>query len=220
MSDRVVLVTGSGKGTGRSLSLTFAQMGFRVAINDISPLHLDQLSAEIANAGAECQTCNEDVAKKIGVQAAINQIVDTWGRIDVLINCANVEPHYPLIDIDEWDWHRVLDVNLTGAAMMMQSVGRVMRSQNGGVIVNVINLAPGLDQPDHSAYLASRAALIALTRYAAPEFAKANIRLHAVCTGLPEFHQSSINADSITNAVAALIDPINAHLAGQIVNIA
>lgn len=134
-SGKVVLIAGAAKGQGRVLAQAFAERGACVAANDISPVNLDDL---LPLGSGKLRTYPEDVAKKVGVQTLIKQVEDDFGRIDVLINHAAVEPHVPLLDIDEWDWHRVLDVNLTGAFLMMQSVGRMMRAQGSGTIVNLI----------------------------------------------------------------------------------
>lgn len=110
------------------------------------------------------------------------ELLEDWGRIDILINYANVHPQTLLLDMDEWDWRRVIDVNLTGVFLMMQSVGRVMRELGGGVIVN-IGAAQQVDsaQEPRAAYLSAKAGLATLTRAAAREFTQYNIRVNAVC---------------------------------------
>ena len=104
---------------------------------------------------------------------------DDYGRIDILINHASVEPHIPLLDMDEWDWHRVLDVNLTGAFLMTQSVGRVMRSQGSGMIVNLISVNQD-EARSEAAFVASMNALDGFTRQAARELSPYGIRVYAV----------------------------------------
>ncbi len=137
--DKVILITGAGKGSGRALAEAFAARGALVAANDISPVNLDPLAAQ---PNGTIKTYVEDIAKKVGAQAVVKQTEDDFGKIDILINHAAVEPRVNLLDMDEWDWHRVLDVNLTGAFLMTQSVGRVMREKGSGVIVNLIMASP------------------------------------------------------------------------------
>jgi NAD(P)-dependent dehydrogenase (short-subunit alcohol dehydrogenase family) len=127
----------------------------------------------------KAKTYVEDIAKKVGVQQVINQVEDDFGHIDILINHAAVEPHVPLLDMDEWDWHRVLDVNLTGAFLMTQSVGRLMRVQGSGVIINLIT-EPIADKNRGAAFIATMSGLEGLTRQAASELAPYGIQVYAV----------------------------------------
>ncbi len=104
---------------------------------------------------------------------------DDFGRIDILINHAAVEPHVPLLNIDEWDWHRVLDVNLTGSFLMTQSVGRVMRAQGSGVIISLIT-GSTRDGNAEAAFIASMNGLDGLTRQAARELAPYGIKVYSI----------------------------------------
>jgi NAD(P)-dependent dehydrogenase (short-subunit alcohol dehydrogenase family) len=213
---KVVLVTGAGKGAGRAIAEAFASNGAKVAVNDISPINVDDVVAQITTSGGQAKAYIDDVAKKVAVQAIINNVIDDWGRMDILINSANVEPHSPILDMDEWDWHRTLDVNLTGPFLMIQSVGRVMREQGGGVIVNIAPVAGRAEMVDRSAYIASKIGLAGLTRQAAYELGDYNIRVHAVCTGLPEFATVDELHDDVAAAVLAICE---SETTGQIINI-
>jgi NAD(P)-dependent dehydrogenase (short-subunit alcohol dehydrogenase family) len=174
INGKVILITGAGKGRGRLLAQALAEAGAKVAANDISPVNLDSL---IENTNGLVKAYVEDVAKKVGVQNLIKQVEDDFGRIDVLINHAAVEPHVPLLEMDEWDWHRVLDVNLTGAFLMIQSVGRVMQDQGSGVIVNLVT-GSTRDEGGDAAFLSSMNALAALSDRAARELSPHGIRVY------------------------------------------
>ena len=179
----IVLITGAGKGSGRELAKAFAQNGAKVAANDISPINVEKVVAEINTNGGSAQAYINDVTKKVGVQALINQVEDDFGRIDILVNHAAVEPNIPLLDMDEWDWHRTLDVNLTGAFLMIQSVGRVMREQGGGVIINLITPKANEDASSmRAAFNTSMAGLEALSKQAKSELAPYGISVYAVNT--------------------------------------
>ena len=166
---KIVLITGAGKGSGRLLARALAERGAIVAANDISPINVEEVVDEITRSGGRAKAFIEDVAKKVGAQNVIKQVEDDFGRIDVLINHASVEPHTSLLGMDEWDWHRVLDVNLTGAFLMMQSVGRVMKNQGSGMMINLI-AAERESVEDEAAFVASMHGLRGLTTQAAREF--------------------------------------------------
>ena len=195
LKDKVVLITGAGKGTGRALAEALAERGAFVAANDISPVNVEQLVGQILANGGKAKAYVEDIAKKVGVQSLIHDVEDELGGIDILINHAAVEPHTSLLDMDEWDWHRTLDVNLTGAFLMMQSVGRAMRAKGHGAILNIVaGAGEGLSQ-DAGAYLSSKAGLAALSNQADQEFSPHGIRVHAV-----------ENSDNVINDVLSLLE--------------
>ncbi len=194
-NDKVVLITGAGRGSGRLLADAFAARGAFVAANDISPVNVDEVVTGIVSRGGRAKSYLDDVAKKIAVQTMVKQIEDDLGHIDILINHAAVKPRVPLLDMDEWDWHRVLDVNLTGAFLMMQSIGRAMRTQGQGVIINLITGAGEGSDKEAGAYQASMAGLLALTHSAARELSPHGIRVNGLV---------DVGQDKIVDAVLDL----------------
>jgi NAD(P)-dependent dehydrogenase (short-subunit alcohol dehydrogenase family) len=175
LKDKVVLITGAGKGTGRALALAFAERGAIVAANDISPVNVDLVASEISSRGGRAKTYIEDVAKRVGAQVLVNSVEEDFGGIDILVNHAAVEPHTSLLEMDEWDWHRVLDVNLTGAFLMMQSAARVMKGKGRGEILNIV-----AESGAGAAYLSSMAGLRALSASAALELIPHGIRVRTI----------------------------------------
>jgi NAD(P)-dependent dehydrogenase (short-subunit alcohol dehydrogenase family) len=175
---KVILVTGAGKGTGRGVAEAFAALGARVAANDVSPVNLDETVAHILATGGHVKAYVEDIAKKMPIQALLNAVLDDFGRIDVLVNCAEVEPQKSVLEMDDWDWQRTLDVNLTGAFLLTQSAGRIMKEKGGGVIVHVGERAKGPER--RAAYFTSKAGLAALSALAAYELSEYGIRVYHV----------------------------------------
>ena len=213
LEGKIVLITGAGKGKGRALAEALSKRGAIIAANDISPINLDELVKE---SEGKIKAYIEDIAKKVGVQTIIKQVEDDFGRIDILINHAAVEPASPLLDMDEWDWHRVLDVNLTGAFLAMQSVGRVMRAQGSGVIINIITAGEPQDR-NKAAYITSMYGLVGMTRSASEEMAPYGIHVHAVGSGLEEFQQADKAVPS--ELIEAVCFLCGSSLSGQIVNV-
>jgi NAD(P)-dependent dehydrogenase (short-subunit alcohol dehydrogenase family) len=183
LKNKIILITGAGKGAGRALALAFAEHGAIVAANDISPINVEQVVAEIIARGGRAKAYIEDIAKKIGVQVLVDNVEDDFGRIDIVVNHAAVEPHIPLLEMDEWDWHRALDVNLTGVFLMMQSASRLMQVKGKGVILNIVaesGKGASSERAKGAAYLSSMAGLRVLSTSADSELKPLGIRVHAV----------------------------------------
>jgi 3-oxoacyl-[acyl-carrier protein] reductase len=179
---KVVLITGAGGKVGRAIALGFSTQGATVAANDINPINLDETVRLITQSGATGQGFVFDIAKRMPIEGLVAQVLENFGRIDILVNCASIHPDASILDMDEWDFHRTLDVNLGGPFFTLQQVGRVMRQQGGGVMVNIVyQCMPSLVQKGQAAYLASQAGLIGLTQASADELAQYNIRLNAIC---------------------------------------
>ncbi len=168
--DQVVLVTGAGHQRGRSIAQAFASQGAIIAANDLTPINLDETIHQITAAGGRAKEYIFDVGKKMPVQALLEQVVEDWGRLDFCIHCAQVKPKAALLDMDEWDWRRTIDVNLSSAFFLLQSAGRIMRQQGSGHIVSIINV-PGekLDQTGYAALQASKMGVVGLLLSAAKE---------------------------------------------------
>jgi NAD(P)-dependent dehydrogenase (short-subunit alcohol dehydrogenase family) len=184
--NKVVLITGAGRGIGRAIAGAFAAQGAVVAANDLTPINLDETVRLVTAAGGRIKDYVHDAAKKMPVQALITQVLDDWNRIDILVNNAAVEPQASLLTMDEWDWLRTLDVNLNGPFFTMQSVGRVMREAGGGVMVNIASAENARGLPGRAAFVTSKLGLIGLTQEAARELAPYGIRVNAVCPGAIE----------------------------------
>lgn len=195
LQDKIVLITGAGKGSGRLLAQALADQGAIIAANDISPINVEEVVDEILARGGRAKSYIDDIAKKVAVQNIINQVEDDFGSIDILIHHAAVEPSIPLLDMDEWDWHRTLDVNLTSAFLMTQSAGRVMRARGSGIIVNLMSEIAIEDAQNKAAFIATMDGLAGFTRQADRELSRYGIRVHSVIN----------SSETIVAAVFALL---------------
>jgi NAD(P)-dependent dehydrogenase (short-subunit alcohol dehydrogenase family) len=177
MSERVALVVRAGSEIGRGLALELARAGTRVALNDLLPDRIEQIANRIKSTGGIASVNPADLTRKLALQTALQDILEAWGRIDVLIFIANVQPTDALLDMDEWDWHRALDQNLTAAFLCTQSVGRTMRATGGGTIIYILT---GEENKSSPVYAAAAAGLQALSAAVAPELAGHNIQVHTL----------------------------------------
>jgi NAD(P)-dependent dehydrogenase (short-subunit alcohol dehydrogenase family) len=218
--DKVVLITGAGRELGNGLAEAFAARQAILALNDLSPVNLDATVTRITSAGGRAKDYVFDVSKKMVVQTMVDLVLTDWGRIDILVNLAHVRPHAALLTMDEWDWHRTLDANLTGPFLTMQRVGQVMRYQGGGVIVNVATtLDENGDWNGLAAFAASQAGLIGLTRQAAHELSGARIRVNAVCQGLTVKADSPEDIAPLVEKIFYLCSDASKEVTGQVLQV-
>ncbi len=180
----VALVLGAGQSPGREIALTLARRGFALAVFDFSPLHLDTTLNVLQAAASPVLRLEGDPIKKIGLQALFNTLTDTWGRLDAVITALEANPVADVLSLDEWDWHRALDINLSVPFLVTQVAGRVLRAAGGGVVVHL-----GLGQPQHGPpglpYLCGKTALLALVPTAAAQLAPYGVHVHAVLSAPP-----------------------------------
>ncbi len=233
LKGQTAVVTGGGIGTGRAVALALARAGAQVVVNDLNPDRADSVAAEIVAAGAQALPLQGDVSNRFQVSALIENARDRFGGIHLLINAAGVYRPGDLLKLDEWDWRRALDVNLTGAFFCSQLLGRVMADENEpphrGVIVNIAAAAPtsGGTLRSGVGYVASKAGMIGLTQQTAREFAPFGIRVNAVCPANidgeepPPADAASIplgrlgSADEVANAVLFLCSDAASYITGQ-----
>jgi len=179
LTGKVALVVGAGSPLGSAAAELLAAEGAWVGANDWSPTAAEKVVAAISSAGGKAQAFPGDASKKLAFQSTLEHIVEKKGKIDLLINAASVQPQASLLELDEWDWRRALDLNLSAVFLSMQSVAKVMRELGGGTMINLISAGgEELTTP----YLSAAAAVEAFSRAAAEEFGAFNIIVHSLCT--------------------------------------
>jgi 3-oxoacyl-[acyl-carrier protein] reductase len=188
LEGKSAIVTGAGQGLGEAIAKLLAAAGAQVAVNDINPDRATRVAGEITALGGQAIPVAADISNKFNCVHLVESTRAEWGRLDILINNAGVEPVSSILKMDEWEWDRCIDVNLKGTFFMSQLCGRVMADENGdrgGVIVNISSIA-GVETPlmHRAAYCASKAGIVGFARECAREFARYGIRVNTIVPGV------------------------------------
>ncbi len=135
---RVALICGAARSPGREIALGLAAAGWQIAAHDLQPLHLEELKRQIEASGSACRTYVGDTGKGLAARALIEDVVNDWGRLDALVYCLQAAPPADLLMLDEWDWQRSLEINLSAPFLLTQAAVAVMQPQKSGGVFFVI----------------------------------------------------------------------------------
>ncbi len=185
LQDKVVIVTGAGKGIGRALAERFASEGCKVAVNDVDVDAVNETVEAINASGTgSAMAAVADVSDSASVGAMIDAVMAEHGRIDVLLNNAGlVSPMLHFFEADEAWWRKIIDVNLTGHFIVSHPVARIMAKQGGGSIINMSSGGATRAHRAFTAYDATKGGIEALTRAMALDLGPYNIRVNALMPG-------------------------------------
>ncbi len=183
----VAIVTGAASGIGTAVTERFVKDGVRVAVVDINREHGESVAASLRNSGGEAEYVYCDVSDAGSVDAAVKSVVDRWGRVDRLVNCAGIAGvSVPIWEQSDDDWQRMLGINLSSVFYFCRSTIPYMRSAGYGRIVNVASIAGKEGNPNAVPYSATKAGVIGLTKAVAKEVAKEGIIVNSVAPAVIE----------------------------------
>lgn len=239
LEGKTALVTGGARGIGKAIALKFAAEGANVAFSDLN--YDDQAKAlelEITAMGVKAKGYASDASSFEGSEDLINEVMNDFGRIDVLVNNAGITRDNLLMRMTEADWDLVIKVNLKSIFNMTKAVQRVMLKQRSGSIVNMSSVVGVSGNAGQSNYSASKAGLIGFTKSIAQELGSRNIRCNAIAPGfietdmtakLPEdVRKNWINGiplrrggtpEDVADVAVFLASPLSSYVSGQVINV-
>lgn len=200
LDGKVALVTGASTGLGKAMALALAEAGADVVCHGHFATEADEICAAIEKLGRQTVSAAGDMSEKDVPKKLIAEVIEKFGRIDVLINNAGMIRRAPAVDFSEEDWATVLEVNLSGVFRLSQAAGRKMVEQKSGKIINIASLLSfqgGITVP---AYTASKSGVAGLTKAFANEWAKDNVNVNAIAPGyMATNNTTALRADETRN---------------------
>jgi len=198
LKDKVALVTGASQGIGRDTALALAEAGAKVAVAARNEEKLAALAKEIvALEGGQALAVKMDVADPEQVKAGFKQVLEKFGRLDILVNNAAITRDGLALRMKQDDWDAVIRTNLTGAHLCIQQAMHTMMRARAGRIINISSVVAQTGNAGQANYVASKAGLIGLTKAIAMEIASRNITVNAVAPGFIKTPMTDVLPDKV-----------------------
>ena len=236
---KVALITGATRGLGKEIALTLAEAGYNIALNYRKENEeLEKLKNEIKEKGVECLTVCGDVSNFEEVEKFVKEIIEKFGKIDVLVNNAGITKDMLLMRMKKEDFESVIDVNLVGTFNVTKNVISYMMKARTGRIVNISSVVGISGNAGQTNYSASKAGIIGFTKSLAKEVASRNINVNAVAPGFIETSMTEVlkeeikeeiaktiplkrmgKAKDVANLVKFLVSEDSSYITGQVINV-
>jgi 3-oxoacyl-[acyl-carrier protein] reductase len=197
LKDKVAVVTGASQGIGRDTALALSEAGAKVVVAARNEQKLAALVSDIAAAGGEAFAVKMDVADAEQVKAGFKQMIEKFGRLDILVNNAAITRDGLAMRMKKDDWDAVLQTNLTGAHLCVQQALPVMMKARSGRIINISSVVAQSGNAGQANYVAAKAGLIGLTKAIAIEIASRGITVNAVAPGFIETPMTDVLPDKV-----------------------
>jgi 3-oxoacyl-[acyl-carrier protein] reductase len=183
LSNKVALVTGSGRGIGQAIALRLAEAGAAVVVNDISEITANNTVEQIKAMNRQSMAVLADVSSSVDVSKMIDTVKNTYGKIDILVNNAGITRDQLLLKMTDEDWDKVINIDLKSVFLCTRSVIRDMMRQRWGRIINISSVVGIAGNPGQANYASAKAGIIGFTKTIAKEIASRNITVNAIAPG-------------------------------------
>jgi len=184
LSNKVAIVTGSGRGIGKAIALKLAEVGATVVVNDIGDAEpLNGVAEEIRAMNGQSLAIMADVSSASDVASMVETTINTYGKIDILVNNAGIARDQLVMRMSDEDWDKVINVNLKSVFLCTRAVLRNMVKQRWGRIINIASIVGIVGNPGQANYASAKAGIIGLTRTVAKEVASRQITVNALAPG-------------------------------------
>lgn len=201
LKDKVVLITGAAQGIGKAVAERFAAEGARLVICDVNEEAMAKTKAELEAKGVQVMTEKVNVSSSADVQEVVRKSLDNYGTIDILINNAGITRDNLMLRMSEEDWDLVLNINLKGTFLFTKACSKIMAKNRSGCIINIASIIGVIGNAGQANYAASKAGVIGLTKTAAKEFAKRNVRVNAIAPGFIQTAMTDKLSDDVKDAM-------------------